>query len=79
MTAYGESYPIYLPVEEDSERITGLLDQATVPGGYASSLTDSVYAILVQGIDGYFEGEKSLEMTVDELYSKISIKQSEEE
>ena len=76
---YGESYPVYLPVEGDSERITELLDQATVPRGYASSLTDSVYAILAQGIDGYFEGEKSLETTVDELYSKISIKQSEEE
>lgn len=79
MTAYGEGYPIYLPEEEDSERITGLLDQATVPRGYADSLTDSVYAILVQGIDGYFEGEKSLESTVNELYNKISLKQSEEE
>lgn len=29
--------------------------------------------------EGYFEGEKTLEKTVDELYSRISIKQSEEE
>lgn len=78
-TMFGESYPTYLPVEEDSMRITELLDQASTPRGYADPLTDSVYAILVQGIDGYFEGEKSLDSTVDELYSKISLKQSEEE
>ncbi len=77
--AYGESYPLYFPIKEDSVWIKELLDQATVPRGYADSLTDSVYAILVQGIDGYFEGEKSLEDTVNELYSKISLKQSEEE
>lgn len=79
MASYGEGYPIYIPVEGDSERLKELLDQASTPRGYASSLTDSVYAILVQGIDGYFEGEKSLERTVDELYSRISLKQSEEE
>ncbi len=77
--AYGESYPLYYPVKEDSVWLKELLDQASVPRGYASSLTDSVYAILAQGIDGYFEGEKSLETTVNELYSKISMKQSEEE
>ena len=76
---YGESYPLYFPVKEDSVWLKELLDKASLPRGYASSLTDSVYAILVQGIDGYFEGEKSLETIVDELYSKISIKQSEEE
>ena len=76
---YGEGYPLYFPVKEDSVWLKELLDQATVPRGYASSLTDSVYAILAQGIDGYFEGEKSLEIAVDELYNKISIKQSEEE
>lgn len=76
---YGENYPVYLPESGDGERLIQILDQASVPRGYASSLTDSVYGILVQGIDGYFEGEKTLEKTVDELYSRISIKQSEEE
>lgn len=78
-TTYGESYPLYFPVKEDSVWLKKLLDQAFVPRGYASSLTDSVYGILEQGIDGYFEGEKSLDCTVDELYSRISLKQSEEE
>ena len=50
-----------------------------MPRGYASSLTDSVYGILVQGAEEYFKGEKTLEKTVDELYNRISIKQSEEE
>lgn len=76
---YGESYPVYLPEEGDGERLIQILEQASIPAGYASSLTDSVYGILVQGIEGYFEGEKTLEKTVDELYSRISIKQSEEE
>lgn len=78
-TTYGESYPLYFPVKEDSVWLKKLLDQAFVPRGYASSLTDSVYGILEQGIDGYFEGEKTLDRTVDELYSRISLKQSEEE
>lgn len=76
---YGESYPLYFPVKEDSAWLTEILDQASIPRGYANSLTDSVYAILVQEIDGYFEGENTLEKTVDKLYSRISIKQSEEE
>lgn len=76
---YGEGYPLYYPIKEDSMWLKELLDKAVIPRGYASSLTDSTYAILEQGIDGYFEGEKSLETTVDELYSRISIKQSEEE
>lgn len=76
---YGEGYPLYFPVKEDSVWLKKLLDQAAIPRGYASSLTDSVYGILEQGIDGYFEGEKSLDRTVDELYSRISLKQSEEE
>lgn len=76
---YGEDYPLYFPVKEDSVWLEELLDHAAVPRGYASTLTDSTYAILAQGIDGYFEGEKPLETTVDELYRKISIKQSEEE
>lgn len=78
-TLYGESYPLYLPEEGDSAKLLELLDQASVPKGYANPLTDAVYGVLEQGIDGYFEGEKSLESTVDELYGKINLKQSEEQ
>lgn len=76
---YGEDYPVYLPKEGDGERLIKILEQASMPRGYASSLTDSVYGILVQGAEEYFKGEKTLEKTVDELYNRISIKQSEEE
>ncbi len=77
-TLYGENYPLYLPEEGDSAKLLELLDQVSVPKGYADPLTDAVYGILEQGINGYFEGEKSLKSTVDELYGKISLKQSEE-
>lgn len=76
--AYGEEFPMYLPEEEDGVRLMKSLEQFSIPGEKADSLTNSEYAILKGGIAGYFEGEKSLEMTVDEIYQRITLKQSEE-
>lgn len=76
--AYGEEFPMYVPENEDGIRLMKSLEQFSIPGEKADPLINSDYAILKDGITGYFEGEKSLEITVNEIYERITLKQSEE-
>ncbi len=77
----GEDWPYYLPVgEKDAERVEALLSEADTPAASdANALTDPVYELLLEEVPGFLAGEKSLEKTVDDLYGRLSIIQSEKE
>lgn len=69
---------IYLPVKEDGARLTEELETFDTPAPYASPLTDSFYGVLQDRSAGFFEGEKSLDRAVEEIYNGISLIEKEE-
>lgn len=73
---YKESFPIYLPVAEDADSYVDYIDTVHTLGKDANPLTDSVYAVMEENIDGYYEGTKSLEQTMDEIYSSVRLIQN---
>lgn len=77
----GEDWPVYLPdAEVDAERIETLLSEVGTPAaGNPNALTDPVYGLLLEEVPGFLAGKKTLEKTVDDLYGRLSIVQSERE
>lgn len=73
---YQESFPIYLPVAEDADSYVNYIDTFHTLGKDANPLTDPVYAVMEENIDGYYEGTKSLEQTVNEIYSSVRLIQN---
>lgn len=73
---YKESFPIYLPVAEDADSYVNYIDAFHTLGKDANPLTDPMYAVMEENIDGYYEGTKSLEQTVDEIYSSVKLIQN---
>lgn len=73
---YQENFPIYLPVAEDAVSYVDYLGTFHTLGKDANPLTDHVYAVMEENIDGYYEGTKSLEQTMDEIYSSVKLIQN---
>lgn len=74
---YGEGFPIFVPTTEDEKEIIRLLSDYDTPVLYANPLTNPVYAFMDERIDGFFEGEKSLEDTAHDIYSGILLMENE--
>lgn len=77
--SYTDQYPIYFPRETDGPLFTETLEQFYQPGVYADRLLNPAYAIFAEEAAGYFEGEKALEKTADDLFERINLLQNEED
>lgn len=79
LPVFDTEYPFYYPTSAACEEIIQLLEKFDSPAPYAYAWCNNTFSILQDRVPGYLKGERSLDITAEDVYNGLALMNNEKQ